>query len=198
MTYIKTVSITRSFLFYCLFFICLVGCKDLFDPFDNKDKYFPVEEKYKIKFNQGDTLKYLDQHQNTFQLVISKVIYSTREVSRKGSGGPYDYIDRQTVYYDSAFMNPPPPPPPPLLPMLNIYTVHPDGHVIWEPGLYGRSDATYYDQIMLNSIVYNSVFKYSGEPKAPAFITTWYYSYSNGFIGFKLENGQLFTLTNRK
>jgi hypothetical protein len=180
----------RLYLLPGLLFLGMVGCQDFFDLFDNKDKHFPLEEKYRIKFKEGDTLKYLDQKGNTFQMVISKIVYDNRTVSRKGSSGPYDIIDRETVHYDSALINLP------VVPMAgrNIYTVHPDGYVIWEPGLYGLGGALFYEQITLNSNVYNSVFKYSGNPRPPAYITTWYYSYAYGFVGFELQNGQLFTL----
>jgi hypothetical protein len=171
----------------------VAGCDGFIDLFDNRDKHFPLEDKYKIKFNKGDTLTYTDQFGATFQLVITEIKYDQRWTSRKGSSGPYNIIDRQTVFYDSANVIPPTPP----LPGGNIYTQHPDGHVIWEPRLYtivGEGYPNYYENITINSKVYTSVFKIMGESGAPGFITTWYYTYAYGFVGFERSNGQRFTL----
>jgi hypothetical protein len=179
-----------SYLCYGLLLLGVAGCDGFFDLFEGRDKHFPLEDQYKIKFKQGDLLTYTDQFGATFQLVITEIRYDTRTVSRKGSSGPYNTYERQTVHYDSANITP-------ATTGANIYTVQLDGHVIWEPGLYsivGDGDPSYYEEITINSIVYHDVFKVTGESRAPNFITTWYYSYAYGFVGFKRVNGQVFNL----
>lgn len=164
--------------------MCLSGCLDLFDV---KDKYYPLEDKYKIKFNAGDTLTYYNQQGTSFQLVIDEIKYDKRTVSRKGSSGPYNIIERQTVFYDSVNTN-----PVSYLPIRNIYTVQPDGHVIWEPYLYERT-GLFHERITLNSKNYYSVFQFSATTSSNKIIK-WYYSFQNGFVGFELSNGQIYTL----
>ncbi len=167
----------------------MAGCEGLFDLFDNDDKFFPLEDQYKIKFNQGDTLTYTDQSGTIFRLVISEIRYTTHARSRKGSSGPYNIFERQAVYYDSVFSS--------SATWGGIFTQQPTGYVNWPPGLYGTGvggEFNYHEQVTLNSKVYRAVYKLEGESRAPGFITTWYYSYAYGFVAFDRSNGQLFTL----
>lgn len=178
------------YLWYGLLLIGIAGCEGLFDLFEGQDKYYSLDDQYKIKFNQGDILNYTDQSGATFQLVITEIRYNTHTISRKGSSGPYNIYERQTVHYDTANITP-------STTGGNIYTVQRDGHVSWEPGLYagvGEGSPDYHEKITINSKVYYSVFRMKGDPRAPNFITTWYYSYAYGFVAFECNNGQVFTL----
>jgi hypothetical protein len=170
----------------------LVACSDLFDMFDNRDKHYPLEDYRKIKFRQGDTLVYTDQHGAKFRLVIKEIKYDQRWTSRKSTNGPYNIIDRQSVYYDSADIIPPTIP----VPGRGIYTVQPDGHVVWERGLYWivGGNINFLDQLTLNATVYQSVYKIPEETGPPADITELYYSHAYGIVGFQRSNGQLFNL----
>lgn len=180
---------SKGLILIVLLLLSCAGCSDFFDLFDTKDKYYPLEDKYKIKFEIGDTLTYLDGSNNSFQLVISKR-YDKRTTSRKGSSGPYNIIDREHVYYDSVVYD-----PNQSSPVGNIYTVMPDGNIIWTPSLYTRVGDPFYEKITLNSRVYYSVYEFvSNYPIASNKITKWYYSHHDGFVGFELSTGQLFTL----
>ncbi len=190
-------SIKKAYnIVWCLvggvFLFGLAACSDFFDMFDNKDKHFPLEESRKIEFRQGDTLTYADQGGAKFRLVITEIKYDQRWTSRKGTNGPYNIIDRQTVIYDSADFTPPALPSPGQ----KIYTIQPDGHVVWLPGLYWIVGEKYnfLDQITLNAMVYQSVFKIPKETGPPADITVLYYSHAYGIVGFQRSNGQIFSL----
>lgn len=180
--------------FYIVFAMLLSGvawCDGFFDLFDGRDKYYPLEDQYKIKFKQGDILKYTDQFGATFELEITMISIDKRVASRKGSSGPYTTTEYQTVHYDTANVISSP------NTWFNIYSQQPMMRSVnWEPGLYGYTggDTGYFEQVTLNSKVYHSVYKLEGKARAPSLITTWYYSYAYGFVGFERSNGQRFTL----
>ncbi len=183
-------NLNARFILMGVLLLSLAGCSDFFDLFDTKDKYYALDDAYKVKFKEGDILTY-DNHQGTlFKLVVAEIKYTERIVSRKGSSGPYDHYEYETVYYDSVIFN-----PISYSPIRNIYSMQAQGHVYWEPNLYERdTDAIFHEQITLNSIVYHSVFKFSGTPAPTNNIVTWYYTRHYGFVAFELNNGQLFTL----
>lgn len=183
-------SQSGRFVTFGIFCIFIASCEDLVD---NKDKHFPLEERRKIKFQKGDTLTYRDQQGATFRLVITDILYDQRWTSRKGTNGPYNIIDRQSVYYDSADITSPAVP----LPGSNIYTKQPDGHVTWEPDLYtivGDDSPYYQETVTLNTRSFQSVFRLPARSVSKSGIITWYYSYAYGFVAFELNNGQIFSL----
>ncbi len=123
MASLKSIHPISQYLLYGVLLIGVAGCEGLFNMFDDADKHFPLEDKYKIKFNEGDTLTYTDQSGAIFRLVISEIRYDTHARSRKGSSGPYNIFERQAVYYDSVFTS--------SASWGGIFTRQPTGYVQW-------------------------------------------------------------------
>lgn len=169
--------------------ICILAACSIFIE---EDVYTSLDEKYKIVFKEGDTLNYINQFGDTFQMKIVDVHSYNIIHSLKGSGGPHGFIEQQVVEYDSLQINPLFP-----RPQYTARSEQSSGKLLWHYRLSNRIayDAKSLTFKTINGTTYESTFQIDvGAAVKDSDIITWYYTYKYGFVGFQLLDGQLFSL----
>jgi hypothetical protein len=161
--------------------------------FDRKDKFYPLDEKKKVVWHVGDTLTYTNSQGSVFQLRVIALENQQWYTSRYSSKAPYDIAEYQTVSYDSTVWYSKAPN------RGRIWTTTRGDRVEWPPQLYARVgiDDTYHAELVLNGTnVYRDAYEFApgNVPAGTGNITKWYYSYSYGFVGFELKNGEVYAL----
>lgn len=194
-----------------LLFCILQGCA-------NKDEYHKIADNQKTIYSKGDTLEYISNAGNLARYEILKVWEGEcNESMGSGESAPFDIREFQNIYIDTIgkevsntlqteFSM--------MTPSTYCHTIKSSECIsIHNIAGWFNVEVTWYDKmhklgfqiddtadnLTLLNRKFENVFIYRvpediNNPEDQ--ITTWYFTYQRGFIGFEYSNGEIFEITN--